>query len=30
MNDDICRVATVLEMRDHHGHPFFDGGGGGG
>ena len=30
MNDDICRVATVLEMRDHHGHPFYDGGGGGG
>ena len=30
MNDHICRVETLLEMRDHHGHPFYDGGGGGG
>ena len=29
MNDHICRVETLLEMRDHHGHPFYDGGGGG-
>ena len=30
MNDHICRVDTLLETRDHHGHPFYDGGGGGG
>ena len=29
MNDHICRVETLLETCDHHGHPFCDGGGGG-
>ena len=28
MNDHICRVETLLETRDHHGYPFYDGGGG--